>query len=246
MITKTFDPKESMIIVPETLRQKFFDSRVSREIFFLDALDDLNYCLQNYSSYNIIRACVILRVLLLDNGYHKINKNYQQKLKFAITVKELSSISSKELTKDPLKKFIQLKGSTPKIEFINLLDDPFDIVSDCTFLNKSCINYSFNNGECCFTVKDIINLLSNKHGAAHLDLELDSNDIEAFHLAEFNPLSISDKNFFLEKTKEIITVVVDAFLPLAKDVSRYLVKLNSGMRQYKSDTLIVIVKDNEK
>jgi hypothetical protein len=56
------------LIVPPELRIKYVSSKVSREIFFIDCLEDLRFCSRSTRSYDLISASVILHVLLLNDG----------------------------------------------------------------------------------------------------------------------------------------------------------------------------------
>lgn len=210
--------------VPSNLRKKYVSSKVSREIFFIDCINDLNNCVQSELSYDLIRSSVLLRMLLLEGGLKAISKGYNISLSFTaneneiqgtpFTKKEVRAIKEIETDKTILvskKKVLMLKHLSSK----NYSIDDFN--------DKICLMVS-GRKDYCFSVSNIIELVANKHGAAHLESTFDSSTSESWSLGDYSPFSITDDSFFLKKIKEIILILIESLDSLIKLIQDGLLK----------------------
>jgi PIN domain nuclease of toxin-antitoxin system len=204
--------------IPETLRRKSVESRVSREIFFIDCINDLNYCAKAGISYHLIRSSVLLRMLLLDGGLETISKNYNLNIQFEANLNEiLGTPLDRERIKAIKDTLAEFKTKVCSTETLKLKCQPSKQYSLEDFNKKICLVMG-GAEKYYFSVRNIINVVANKNGAAHLEATFDSSSIESFHLAEFSPFSMTDGNFFLEKIKEIIEILVETVQPLSIEV----------------------------
>lgn len=235
MITKTLEYSNYPIIIPKTLRDKTVNSRISREIYFIDCLNDLYYCSRSDISYHQIRSSLILRMLLVDKdcGIITIAKNFNINILF--TAFE-NNIEGKQLTREEIinikEKLMNYRFGASPYTILNLRNEPLKQYTLKDFIDLGCI--SFNRDEkMIFSVKNIINLVSNKSGAAHLEPTFDSSDKEAFFFGDFNPFSVKDGSVFLTKIKEISTITLDSLYPLAEKVIENLKNYNKEFVQAK-------------
>lgn len=235
MITKTLEYSNYPFIIPKTLRDKSVNSRISREIYFIDCLNDLHYCSRSNISYHQIRSSLILRMLLVDKdcGVITIAKNFDINILF--TAFE-DSIEGKPFTREEIinikEKLMNYRFGASPYTILNLRNKPFKQYSLEDFIDLGCI--SFNRDEkMIFSVRNIINLVSNKSGAAHLEPTFDSSDKEAFFFGDFNPFSVKDGSIFLTKIKEISTITLDSLYPLAEQVFENLKNYNQSFVQAK-------------
>ncbi len=229
MDKRPFTPQQW--IVPKQLRNKSVISRVSREIFFIDCLNDLRNCAIYGSSYNLIRASVLLRMLLLDRGISTIAKNYEFKLKLLANAHDMggTNLTSKQIG-DVWNVLKPLQNRAPSLSHLTLIYEPLKEHTLDQFLARTCI--SFGDKEFNFSVANVIKLLANNHGAAHLESSFDSSQLDSFHLDDFNPFSINNGNKFLLKIKEIIMIVLEALKPLANDVLIHLYQYDKSEIQH--------------
>jgi hypothetical protein len=199
MIIQQINSTPNKSEVPESLRYKTINSHISSEIFFLDCINDLLDCSKSNSQYHLIRASSILRMLLKDNIIEHFAKQYNCELnivacKGIINGKPISNT----IIRNNLENLFARINVTAKKSYLNLLDSTTEIYSIKDF--KEIILLSFQGEiEINFSVLNIINLIANKHGGAHLETEFESSNIDSFHLAEFNPFSINPNSFFFSK-----------------------------------------------
>jgi hypothetical protein len=220
--------------VPNQLRQKYVSSEVSREIFFIDCFNDLYNCAKSDDSYNFIRSSISLRMLLLDKGLETISKKYNFNIELCATQYEIAGVQlSGKQTRDIIDIFSIICEDGKTTEFLKLCDEPLRTYTLEEFNKKVCLKVKGSN-ENSFSQKNIINIISNKHGAAHLDAAFDSSTYESFFLGRFSPYSLKDGNFFLEKIKEILIIIVIALVPLCKKIIGNLEKYNSENIQQES------------
>ncbi|MGQ2981849.1 hypothetical protein [Flavobacterium sp.] len=204
--------------VPDSLRKKYVSSEVSRQIFFLDCINDLLYCSSQASSYHMIRASVPLRILLLDGGLKTILRNDLDKLVFmaneniitgtALTKKDIRNIKNLEPN---------LSGSHRCINYLYLSHAPLRPYSFSEFTEKICLQINTAQ-EFNFSVQNVIEIVANKHGGAHLEAGFSSLTIESFMMGNFSPFAMKEGNFFLEKIKEILFIFIVAIGPACKKI----------------------------
>jgi hypothetical protein len=233
MIIQEIDNCKMPLIVPPVLRTKTVNSQTSREIFFIDCLNDLSNCARSGISYHLTRSSVLLRMLLLDGGLNTIADNYDVNIEFEACSKKIEGIPLSGTKIRNIKKTLkEYRYGTGSYSGIKLITKPLKKHSLEEFNEKICLTMR-GNENFSFSIQNIINLVANKSGAAHLESSFDSSNIEAFHFAEFNPFSITGDNFFLEKLKEIILILYDAIYPLAKEVVEHLILYNNSFSQGK-------------
>jgi len=213
--------------VPRALRAKWFTTRVSNEIFFIDSLNDLNCCRNVKSSYHLIRAAGILRTLM-DGGINIIAKNYSFQLEYTATDKHLEGepLSGNTIrTKDKFKELFA-EAHVASIDYLRLTNDSNKIYTPEDFLNKVCYQYKFGNTTINISADNLIMIMSNKHGPSHFADYFDSDELHAFHMHEFNPYSICEGHRYLNTILEIINILLDAIKPLAILVVEHLHEYN--------------------
>lgn len=231
--------------IPETLRKKYVNSRISHEIFFIDCLNDLSFCQNSKISYHLIRSFGILRMLLLDGGLKTISKNYDLDIQFLANQEQIlgSPLTNKETIhiKDLLKDS-HILGS--KINGLYLSHEPLQSYSLEEFVEKICLKIerdkTYN-----FSVKNIIRIIANKHGVAHLESTFDSSTIDSFHMGNFSPFSMKNDNFFLEKIKEIAIITIASLLPLCNEIIKNIVKYNNENIQVEDSSFAYIITNEE-
>lgn len=231
--------------IPETLRKKYVNSRISHEIFFIDCINDLIFCLNSKISYHLIRSSGILRMLLLDGGLNTISKNYNLQIQFLANQEQIlgSPLTGKETVeiKNLLKNSHRL-GSN--INALYLTYEPLQSYSLEKFIEKICLKIerdkTYN-----FSVENIIKIIANKHGAAHLESTFDSSTVDSFHMGNFSPFSMKYDNFFLEKIKEIIIISITALLPLCNEIIKNLVKYDNENIQVEDSSFAYIMTNEE-
>lgn len=234
--------------IPKQLRTKYVSSEISREIFFIDCYNDLHNCAKSFQSYDFIRSSVSLRMLLLDKGLETISKKYDFNIALYASQFEIPGVQlTGKQTKDIKDVFAEICEEREKTEFLNLCDDPLQIYTLEGFIEKICLKITGDN-EYSFSVKNIINIISNKHGAAHLDATFDSSTYESFFLGRFSPYSLKDGNFFLLIIKEILIITVIALVPLCKKVIENLEKYNNENVQHESvsNAMMITYEEYEK
>lgn len=241
MIIQTVYNTNNHFRIPKNLRNKTVNSRISREIYFIDCLNDLIYCANSEISYHLIRASVLLRILILDGGMKAINENYGVNILFEAIDKEIDGTPlSNNKIREIKKTLCEYRYGTGSYTALKLKASPLKKYTLESFNDKICLKMK-GDEELSFSVRNIINLIANKNGGAHLESSFDSSDEEAFHLDEFNPFSITDGNFYLDKIKEIIYILIDAVSPLATIVIRNLHLYNRSFTQVRvTNTAIAI------
>lgn len=230
---------KGQLIIPKTLRNKNVSSRISQEIFFIDCINDLKHCAKSAISYNLIRASVLLRMLLLGKGcgLNTINENYNFNILFKANENELAGTSLIETKK--INEVIEIKNTLSEFktklvqcQTLKLNCNPSKEYTLVGFGEKICLKM-LGNKEYNFSVSNIIKIVANKNGAAHLESTFDSSTIESFHLGEFSPFSMTDGNFFIKKIQEIILILVDAVYPLSLEITKHLNEYNRSNSQSK-------------
>ena len=81
--------------IPETLRSKYYSSRVSREIFLLDCLNDLTKISFKNDMYQLSRSSLLLRMFIHDSGLEKFYEPYElqfENLRFKCTTDSLTGV----------------------------------------------------------------------------------------------------------------------------------------------------------
>jgi hypothetical protein len=81
------------------------------------------------------------------------------------------------------------------LQYLSLLQLPLEELSIEELRKKICLKI----GSYCFSVKNIVELIANKHGAAHLESTFDTSSMHSFLWGDFSPFSMTDDNFFLKK-----------------------------------------------
>lgn len=225
--------------ITEKLRNNFVSSRISKEIYFIECYEDLLLCSIKNKAYDLIRISVLLRILLLDDGIKMINKNYNINLSFfandhLIEGTPLSNRKVKEI-QSRRDDFKVNKG----ISFLMLSHEPLNEYSIEDFIEINCLKIKANE-EYIFNVRNVINLVSNKHGASHLEPEFDLNTMESFMWGEFSPFSMKNDNFFLKKIKEITMILLASLTPLYNEVINNLIEYDSKNIQSSSSSFGMI------
>jgi len=234
--------KITLYRIPNSLRNKTVNSRISREIFFLDCLNDLNQCANSGHIYNIIRSSVLIRMLLLDNGIETIRKNYSGTITFEANSSVLngSALSNTQIRKNKPQELIRNFTTTSSFSKIELLQKPFKNYDQKEFINKVCISIK-NETNLNFSIQNIINLIANKHGAAHLEASFDSSELEAFHFNDFNPLSLKKDNQFIKCLRNIIIVTLNSLKLLSKEIERNLEQHDKKYMQYSHTQTVEVI-----
>ena len=215
--------------IPQTLRAKYVSSRVSREIFLLDALNDLINISINKHPYHIQRASILLRMLMTDKDDY-IKSFYEpydidfNSLIFICTAKELtgSPFSNTDMRERLKAKFSGERHGTGSYKYLDLLSDKNSSMSFDSFKDKICVQINSSHDDYNFSVKNIIHLLANKHGGGHLEFTYDSNSEEAFFFGEFNPFSITSKSIYLQVLTQIIEIITKSIEPLGVEIQKNL------------------------
>jgi len=219
-------------------------SRISKEIFFIECLQDLYNCSENNKTYDFIRSSVLLRILLLDKGIEIINENYNIDIRFY--AKE-NTLEGEALSNSKIIKIQELRNEFSKnkgIESILLNYEPLKKYSLEEFIEINCLKIK-SDSEYNFNVRNIVKLISNKHGASHLEPEFDLNTMESFFWGEFSPFSMKDGNFFLVKIKEIMIISITALAPLFNKVIDNLIEYDSKNRQVISSSEVTMIEVKE-
>ena len=231
--------------VPNNLRKKYVSSKVSREIFFIDCINDLNYCANSNLSYDLIRSSVLLRMLLLDGGLETISNEYNLSISLKANENEIQGIP---FTKKEVRKIKEITSDNQifvgPIKTIQLMHSPLKTYPLENFANKICLKI-IGVKEYNFSVSNIIEILANKHGAAHLESTFDSSTLDSFHLGDYSPFSITDGNFFLKKIKEIISILIEAIYPLLMAIQKELMQYNSHNSQAGTSATFKVIKTKE-
>ncbi len=220
--------------IPPDLRKKYVSSKVSREIFFIDCINDLNNCARSELSYNLIRSSVLLRMLLLDGVLKTISKEHNIDLLLKVNENEIQGIpfTNKEIR--DIKETIE-SGNKILVSTKNALGLQYSSSKSYSieeFNNKICLKMT-GDKDYCFSVSNIIQLIANKHGAAHLESTFELSTLDSFCLGDYSPFSLSDGSFFLEKIKEIILILVEATNPLIMVMQKKLIQYNRENAQGK-------------
>lgn len=227
-------------LIPDNLFDYSYNTNIAREIFFLETWRDIKNYLQYPSLYRAIRISGVLRQLYLEKrkGVNisllgQVNRKYNIQLKYYCTKKVLQG--------NPYPLFEQIEGRYVKdIRYLSFTDLDWShqsqikidikgipeiteasILDENEFLNKVCVTFSQKN-EPAFSVGNVIFLMANFNGGIHFDETPSFSNIEAFHLADVNPLIPNKHNLFIGKIEEISKVVLHALQPLVFEVTRNL------------------------
>lgn len=229
----------SIPLVPIGLRSKTYNSQISREIFFLDCINDLAKCYESNNSYHLIRSSVLLRMLIIDDGIGKISKNYRVKMSFAVNSKDLDGnpLSTRNLQDLP-NKMMQFSKTVPTYYKLDLIGAPIQQLKLDKFRKKICISIKTVDNAINFSVDNIIKLVANNHGAAHLESSFEASEFESFHWNDFNPLSLTNNSQYIKRLKEIIYIMIEGLKPLIQKVYQNLVIHNK--RFFQSSTSMFV------
>lgn len=218
-------------LVPKGLRRKYVSSRVSREIFFIDCINDLNECAKSGISYHLIRSSVLLRMLLLGNGLKTISQNYNLNIEFEANENDLPGVPISNAKVRVINKTLEeFRTKAPSTKGLQLIYKPSKKYGIENFPEKICLIMG-DNPTYSFSVRNIIEIVANKNGGAHLESNFDSSSLESFHLAEFSPYSMTDGNFFLEKIREVILILREAVHPLCQQILAHLNTYDKSISQ---------------
>lgn len=217
--------------VPNLLRKKNVSSEVSRNIFFIDLCNDLNNLSQKQSTYNLIRSSLILRLLLIDKDnilldFSKTN-NVEIELYANDTLLNGSPFSNKEI-RGILKVLENLRSGTNHYKYFDFNHLPLKKYNIEEFKDIICITFE-SSPKYCFSVDNVIRLISNKHGGSHLETSFDSTDIESFHFDRFNPFSMSNNNYFLEIIEIVSKIILKSLNPLLLKIEKKLFQYNERL-----------------
>jgi hypothetical protein len=230
--------------ITELLRGKFVSSRISKEIFFIECFDDLYQCALIGKTYDFIRCSVLLRILLLDKGISIINENYNIDIDFYANSNTIDGNALSNTKIRNIQNYRNDFSKDKKINYLMLSIEPLKKYSLEDFIEKICLNIKAND-EYAFNVKNIINLISNKHGASHLEPDFDLETMESFFWGKFSPFTMNNDNFFLLKIKEIIIILTNALIPLRNKVIQNLEEYNSKNKQSSSSSDVVMIEVKE-
>lgn len=244
-------------LVPADLYGKFYDSRISREIFFIDAYRDLRTKIKNGKFYDLIRASGILRQLLLDKNNKGIDtslitlvgKAYGWSPKYTCTTHEIQGTPFSSNKSDAnyvavikKKKFDELFSGS--LSSIKLTENPIKEYFNEDFLQKNCIVINFSNKEnIVFSVHNVIYLVANFNGGIHVDPLPEISTLESFHMGEFNPLVLNEKSEFIKRISEICIIVLESLRPLVFLIAKNLHTYNKQTIQIETSGDFYVIKD---
>ena len=136
-----------------------------------------------------------------------------------------------QFTQNLKSKFREENSPTGKFSHLDLLNGNQSLLDLSEFKKKVCVKIESKSENYCFSVYNIIYLLSNKHGGSHLDYSYDSDEKEAFYFAEFNPFSISSRSIYLILLSNISEIVLKSLEPLALEIQKNLKDYDRGLIQ---------------
>lgn len=205
---------------------KTVNSKISREIFFIDCINDLYACARSGSTYHLLRSSALLRTLLVDDGgwLLELGEEYKVPLSFKVNEKDIGG-AHQDIPRNDKKfydKLSEFRSRVASYHSVKLINEPKEELNLEQFRMKVCLIIRGSEDHC-FSVQGIITLLAHKHGGAHINKGFDASELEAFHHDEFNPFSINEGSFYTEKAKEIIIIVLDSIYPLVLKVQQNLV-----------------------
>lgn len=227
-------------LIPDNLYDYSYNTNIAREIFFLETWRDIKNYIEYPSLYRAIRISGVLRQLYLEKRksvnislLSQVNRKYNIQLKYYCTnkvlqgnpyplfeqiegryVKDIRDLSFTDLDWSHQSQIkIDIKG-IPEITEASILDEN-------EFLNKVCVTFGQKN-EPAFSVGNVIFLMANFNGGIHFEQTPSFSNLEAFHLADVNPLIPNKHNIFIGKIEEISKVILHALRPLVFEVTRNL------------------------
>ncbi|MCD8450387.1 hypothetical protein LNI98_11875 [Tenacibaculum dicentrarchi] len=226
------------------MRKKFVSSRVSKEIYFIECFEDLLKCATSNRTYDFIRCSVLLRILLLDKGIETINRNYNIDINFYANNYLIEGIALSNNKVRKIQDYRDEFNGRRETKYLMLSSEPLKKYSLEQFVEINCLNIK-SNEDFTFNVRNIISLISNKHGASHLEPEFDLDTMESFFWGEFSPFSMKDNNFFLLKIKEITIILLHSLEGLFNKVIDNLNEYNSKNIQSSSSSEITMIEVRE-
>lgn len=251
-------------LIPESLYNSTYNSSIAREIFFIETWRDIRDSLQKPTMYRAIRISAVLRQLYIErkNGknqslLHQVNKKYNISLRFACNTEilpgspyPLFSQQDGRYVKDIRElKFEDLDWSCqnqinmcPQKEVFDLTNK--DYLNEMEFLDKVCVTYGKDHDQA-FSAGNIIFLMANFNGGVHYDDKPFMNEIESFHLNDFNPLIPNNNSVFIRKIKEISLISLNSLRPLVFEIAKNLYDYVKNHPQSKVSAIFE-VKRNEK
>ena len=126
-----------------------------------------------------------------------------------------------------------------KTNYQVLMHEPLSPYSVEDFVEKICLKIERAHTYC-FSVRNIIRIIANKHGVAHLESTFDSTTMDSFFMGRFSPFSMNADNFFLEKIKEIGIILTTALIPLYSEIIKNLAQYNIENVQSESSSFAYI------
>lgn len=236
------------VLIPRKLRRKTVNSKISREIFFIDCVNDLAACARSGSTYHLLRSSVLLRTLLVDEGgwLSELANEYDVSLKFQVSSQDIGGEHQTIPRSDRefYDKLSEFRSRVASYHSVKLIKEPKEVLNLEKFRKKVCLIIRGSEDHC-FSVQEIIRLLAHKHGGAHINRAFDASELEAFHHDEFNPFSINGGSFYTEKAKEIIMVVLESIFPLVLKVQQNLVLHDRKYMQHKHTQTVRVMSKEE-
>lgn len=250
-------------LIPEHLYDYSYNTNIAREIFFIETWRDIKNYTEFPSLYRAIRISGVLRQLFLEKRkgvnislLSQVNREYKLEIKYYCL--------NKVLTGNPYPLFEQIDGRYVKdirnLSFTDLdwshqnqikidikgIPELGDSVTldENEFLNKVCVTFGQEN-EPAFSIGNIIFLMANFNGGIHYDETPTFKDIEAFHLADVNPLIPNKHNIFIEKIEEISKVILHALRPLVFEVTRNLHNYVKSSKQSRGESNFKVTNSDE-
>ncbi|QDO94251.1 hypothetical protein FNB79_09795 [Formosa sediminum] len=227
-------------IITEKLREKFVSSRISKEIFFVECIEDLHKCVLNNKTYDFIRSSVLLRILLLDKGIETINTNYNIDINFYANNEIITGIALSNRKIREIQTYRDDFSKNKGINYVMLSHEPLKKYNLEEFVEINCLKIK-SETEYIFNIRNIINLISNKHGASHLEPNFDLNTMESFFWGKFSPFTMKNDNYFLNKIKEIIIILLHSLEPLHNRIIDNLIEYNSKNKQSSSSSEVTMI-----
>lgn len=248
-------------LIPEKLYDYSYKTNIAREIFFIETWRDIRDYIKNPSVYRAIRISGVLRQLFIERRkgvnislLSQVNRSYDVKIKYYCNKKILNGNpyplfekQDERYVKDIRNlKFSDLDWSHQNQIKINVDGIPeiadASILDEQEFLNKVCISFGQKNNPA-FSVGNIIFLMANFNGGVHFDETPSFSELEAFHLADVNPLIPNKHNLFIDKINEISKVVLHALRPLIFEVASNLYEYVNTNIQSRGTSNVKLIKN---
>lgn len=250
-------------LIPEKLYDYSYNTNIAREIFFIETWRDIRDYIKNPTVYRAIRISGVLRQLFIERRkgvnislLSQVNRNYNVNIKYYCNnkilkgkpyplferqdesyVKDIRNLKFSDLDWSHQNQIKISVDGIPEIVDTSILDEN-------EFLNKVCISFGQRNNPA-FSVGNIIFLMANFNGGIHFDETPSFDELEAFHLADVNPLIPNKHNLFIEKINEISKVVLHALRPLIFEVASNLHKFVKSNIQSRGSSNVKLINNHK-